>query len=223
MMLTVLGFLFTGFILGLQHSLDADHIAAVSSIVSKHKSIKKSTLIGAAWGIGHTTTLLLIGIVVIVLRISIPERISQFFEFVVGLMLLYLGAALLKTIFVDKVHLHRHDHDGVSHLHLHSHKHSSRHDHLHKPFLVGIVHGMAGSAGIMLLILATMNSVTEGLLFTLTFGIGSILGMMATGAAIGIPFLLAGNNTRYLQVFMFCVAFITIGVGVSVVAENWVF
>jgi hypothetical protein len=82
---------------------------------------------------------------------------------------------------------------------------------------------MAGSAGIMLLILATMNSVTEGLLFTLTFGIGSILGMMATGAAIGIPFLLAGKKTRYVQVFMFCVAFVTIGVGVSVVAENWVF
>jgi high-affinity nickel permease len=219
----LLGMLTTGFLLGVQHSFDADHVAAVSTIVSKNRSIGRSALVGAVWGLGHTATLLVIGLVVIVLKITIPEFVSRAFEFFVGLMLLYLGGALLKSVLFDNIHIHKHTHDGQQHIHLHSHKSGSKHDHLHKPFMIGIVHGLAGSAGIMLLVMATMTSIIEGLLFTLTFGLGSILGMVATGAIIGVPFLLAKSYERLSRICMAGIALATIIIGLFVAKQNWFF
>lgn len=221
MLAKLLGLLATGFFLGVQHSLDADHVAAVSTIVSKNKSLKKSALVGAVWGLGHTSILLLVGLVVMILKLSIPEALSQVLEFVVGIMLLYLGLALLKNVVVEGLHVHRHTHGELEHTHLHSHKMRTSHEHLHKPFLIGVVHGLAGSAGIMLLIIATMTSMVQGLLFTLTFGTGSVLGMVVCGAIIGLPFRFTQKFSRLNRVFMILVALITIVIGIQVLLENW--
>jgi sulfite exporter TauE/SafE len=210
-------------LLGLQHSFDADHVAAISTIVSKNKSLAKALAIGAAWGVGHSGTLLIIGLFVLGLKVTIPDKLAQGLEFLVGLMLIYLGFGLLKSIVVDRIHMHRHKHGEVEHMHFHSHKTSKKHEHLHRPLLVGMVHGVAGSAAVMLLIMATMTSVGEGLLFALVFGVGSILGMMVAGMIISLPVLVAQKYASLSQTLMAIAGFVSTGVGFMVIKENWPF
>ncbi len=207
----------------MQHSLDADHVAAVSTIVSKNRSLKTSALVGAVWGLGHTSVLLLVGLVVMILKLSIPGELSQGLEILVGLMLLFLGSALLKNVFTGKLHIHKHKHGHVEHIHLHSHKVLPNHAHLHRPFLIGAVHGLAGSAGILLLIMASIPSLFQGLLFTLTFGMGSVLGMVVCGAVISLPFRFTQKFSRLNRYLMFLAAMITIAVGIQVLRHNWSF
>ncbi|MFQ5709912.1 MAG: sulfite exporter TauE/SafE family protein [bacterium] len=221
MFVKLLGLLTTGFFLGMQHSLDPDHVAAVSTIVSKNTSLKKSALVGAVWGLGHTSILLLIGLVVMILKLSIPERLSQVLELLVGVMLLYLGLMLLKNVIGDELHIHKHKHGEIEHIHLHSHKGGPNHEHLHRPFFIGVVHGLAGSAGILLLIMASMPSLFQGLLFTLIFGMGSVLGMVLCGAIISLPFRFAQRFGRLNNSLMFLAAILTITIGIQVLQENW--
>lgn len=221
MWLKLIGLMTSGFLLGLQHSLDPDHIAAVSTLVSANKSLKRSAITGAAWGIGHTAILLFVGSALMLLKVTIPATVSQMLECLVGVMLLYLGGGLLKKVVIDKVHIHKHAHGDLEHVHLHSHKTSAGHEHLHKPFLIGVVHGLAGSAGIMLLIMATMSSLVQGFFFTFIFGIGSILGMMFSGAIISLPFRATVHFKRLNSSFMIAAAVITIAIGLNVIRENW--
>lgn len=220
-MVKLLGLLATGFFLGMQHSLDADHVAAVSTIVSKNASLKKSALVGAVWGLGHTSMLLLVGLVVMILKLSIPKGLSQVLELLVGVMLLYLGLVLLKNVVVDGLHIHKHKHGEVEHIHLHSHKGRPNHEHLHRPFLIGVVHGLAGSASIMLLIMASMPSLSLGLLFTLTFGMGSVLGMVLCGAVISLPFRFTQRFGRLNKCVMFLTGIVTIIIGIQVFLNTW--
>lgn len=185
-----------GFILGMKHALDADHVVAVSTIVSSTKSLKKSSLFGAIWGVGHTTTLFLVGLVILVFKLAIPARLALSFEFLVGIVLVILGLDVLRKVVRDEVHLHKHDHGGTVHMHSHSHKGSSSHSHVHRPFIVGVVHGLAGSAALMLLVLTTVNSMFQGLAYLLIFGIGSIVGMLIVSGIIGLPFLLTTRFDR---------------------------
>lgn len=221
MLVKLLGLLTTGFFLGMQHSLDADHVAAVSTIVSKHKSLKRSALVGTVWGLGHTSILLLVGLVVMILKLPIPEGLSQVLELLVGIMLLYLGLALLKNVVVDELHIHKHRHGESEHIHLHSHKIRRDHAHLHRPFFIGVVQGLAGSAGILLLIMATLPSMTQGVLFTLTFGIGSVLGIVVSGAIIALPFKFTQKFSRLNTSLIILAAIITIIIGIQVLRENW--
>jgi high-affinity nickel permease len=223
MLIKLLGLLFTGFLLGIQHSLDADHVAAISTLVSQKRSFKRSAWIGAAWGLGHTTVLLVVGVALMILKVSIPNAVARSFEFLVGVMLLYLGVNLLRKLMLGKLHIHRHRHGEVEHIHLHTHAMGSAHEHLHQPFLIGMVHGLAGSAGIVLLITASMNSIAQGVLFTLTFGVGSILGMLVTGSIISLPFLATQKFGRLNQSFMILAAIVTIAIGVQALKENWMF
>ena len=108
-LLTTLGL---GFVLGLKHSLDADHVVAVTTITSRTQSLKKAARIGAFWGLGHTTTLLIAGIFVLALDLTIPHRLGLAFEFIVGIMLVALGVRVLTRIRHDKLHIHQHQHDG---------------------------------------------------------------------------------------------------------------
>ena len=201
-----------GFLLGIKHAFDADHIAAVSTIVTKHRGVKASTLIGTAWGFGHTTTLIIAGLVVLGLRVSIPESAAMWMEIAVAVVLVALGLNSLNDSLRKNIHTHLHSHKGGEHFHQHlhsnasplSHKQPGRlesadkaakefqggpssegHKHLHRPFLLGLVHGMAGSAALMLLVLATINSLIEGLAYIAVFGLGSVVGMVAVTAAIG--------------------------------------
>lgn len=197
-----------GFALGLKHALDPDHMVAVSTIVSESNSIARSSLVGTFWGLGHTMSLLLAGIAVIAFRIRIPERMALWMEFAVALMLVILGAkALLKPLRGWNVHIHRHSHDGSSHIHLHLHRpgEEGAHHHRHligfgaRPFFVGMVHGMAGSAALMILVLATIPSALAGLLYIAVFGLGSVGGMLIMSSLISMPFVLTRKRFRLLS------------------------
>lgn len=196
-----------GLILGVKHALDADHLIAVSTIVSEHKSLKWASLIGAFWGLGHTTTLFAVGLLVIGLRLTIPPRVALSLEFLVAAMLVILGATILWRSFgVEKLHLHDHAHNPNTHAHFHLHDntaedHSHRHpfNSMRKPFLVGMVHGLAGSAALMLLVLTTIPAPLSGLAYILIFGFGSVGGMLVLSSLIGIPFILTARRFTMLN------------------------
>lgn len=197
---TLLGF---GFLLGIKHAFDADHLTAISTVVSKNKSIKKSSLAGMFWGFGHTISLLVVGLVILLLKISIPQKIALSFEFIVGIMLVILGINSILTIKKNRIHLHRHKHDGIEHIHFHSHKLTRQHYHkhlsLHKSLFIGIIHGLAGSTALTLLVLTTVKSFWMGLIYILIFGIGSITGMMVISSIISLPFTLMPSKFEKIQ------------------------
>jgi len=201
-----------GLLYGIQHATDADHLVAVSTIVSEHKSFKWASFIGAFWGLGHTTTLFLVGLVVIGLRVAIPPRLALGLEFLVALMLVLLGSRILWRSFgVEKIHLHTHAHNPETHTHFHVHdSHGQDHRHAHpfrsmrKPFVVGMIHGLAGSAALMLLVLTSIPSVVAGMAYIAVFGIGSVGGMLLLSGLIGLPFILTAQRfsrvNRWIQV-----------------------
>lgn len=177
--------LFLGFLIGLQHAFEADHIVAVSTMVSEEKNPLKSALVGTFWGMGHTTTLFLIGLLVLLFKISIPERLSLFFELVVGLMLIFLGFRLI--LLKKLTHHHLHKHGGKEHAHPHIHP-SIQHHHQHRrSFFIGGIHGLAGSGALMLLVLSTFRSMVEGVIYIILFGLGSVAGMTFTSTLLGLP------------------------------------
>ncbi len=197
--ITVLTALLFGFLLGVKHALDADHIVTVTAIVSRSRSLLRSALVGLSWGVGHTLTLVAAGIAVLVFKLTIPDKLSLSLEFVVGVLLVLLGVPLIWRLVVGRPHVHLHQHGDKPHIHKHLHRDTPGHDHQHirRPLLMGMVHGLAGSGAITLLVVSTMSSVTQGLVFLLLFGIGSILGMMLFSGLIGIPFrLTAGLSLR---------------------------
>ncbi|HEV8343429.1 MAG TPA: urease accessory protein UreH [Candidatus Binatia bacterium] len=187
-----------GFLLGIKHALDADHLIAVSTIVSEHRSLRWASLIGISWGLGHTATLFVVGLLVIGLRLTISSRVALGLEFLVALMLIVLGMNILWRSFqAERLHLHAHAHSPETHTHFHFHgEQEESHTHPHpfrsmrKPFFVGMVHGLAGSAALMLLVLSTISSPLAGLFYILIFGIGSVGGMLVLSSLIGLPFIL---------------------------------
>ncbi len=198
---SVLTALFFGFLLGVKHALDADHIVAVTTIVSRSSSLLRSTLVGLSWGIGHTFTLFAAGFVVLVFKLTIPDRLALSMEFVVGALLVLLGVPLVKQLLASRSHVHLHAHEDKRHLHSHSHDDTPVHDHRHikRPLLMGMVHGLAGSGALTMLVLGTMSSVAQGLVFLLVFGVGSILGMVLFSGLIGLPFKFTARRSRRLN------------------------
>lgn len=196
-----------GLLLGIQHALDPDHLVAVSTIVSEHKNFKWASLIGAFWGLGHTTTLFLVGLIVIGLRVSIPPRVGEGLELLVALMLVILGINVLRKSFgAERVHLHTHSHNPETHTHFHVHddpQQDHRHSHpfktMRRPFIVGMVHGLAGSAALMLLVLSTIETPFGGLLYIVIFGLGSVGGMLLLSSIISLPFILTAQRFSVLN------------------------
>lgn len=191
--LTLLG---VGFLLGLRHALDSDHLAAVSTVLAERPSLLASGAVGLWWGIGHTLTLLLVGSTVLALGIRIPEQFELIAEFGVAVLLLVLGGTLAAKLYRERWHVHSHLHsDGVPHVHFHSHERQEDHRHRHwmvqsiRPLCIGMAHGFAGSAALMLMILASTKEVVAGLLAILIFGIGSIVGMMLIGLTFSVPIM----------------------------------
>lgn len=182
-----------GFILGLKHALDADHVVTISTLISETKSLKKSSMLGAIWGVGHTLTLLITGTLVLIFQWSIPDKLTLSLEFLVGILLVVLGVDVLRKIFKENVHLHEHHHEnGIVHTHLHTHSRGASHSHTHRSFLLGTLHGLAGSGVLVLLVLATVDDLFQGVLFILIFGLGSVLGMLVTSTFIALPFKFFG-------------------------------
>lgn len=192
-----------GFLLGARHALDADHLAAVSTIVARQRDLKTSGLIGACWGLGHTATLLAIGLAAIALGVRLPPSFARACETAVGLMLVLLGGSLAWTLWRDRWHVHAHAHDGAAHVHLHTHRMETEHAHAHdgsplvRPMVVGLVHGLAGSAALLLVVVATVRTLWEGLAYILAFGLGSILAMGGIGALMSLPVLWSTGRGRH--------------------------
>jgi high-affinity nickel-transport protein len=202
-----------GFILGIKHATEADHLVCVATIVSEQRSVRRSAMIGALWGVGHTVSLLVAGVLVILLQFTMPARVAVQLELAVALMIVLLGSrALYLSLRRQRfVHVHTHTHGGRAHTHLHFHEPHDAHTiaELHaqeraghrltgwRPLLVGVVHGLAGSAALTLLVLtevARSGSDLLGLAYLLLFGVGSIGGMLLMSTAISLPFVFTANR-----------------------------
>ena len=181
-------FLGLGFVLGLRHALEGDHIAAVGTMVRRQKKGMILSWLGFVWGVGHTSTLFLAAALVVLFRIAIPHHAALWFELAVGAVLILFGVNLLRRMKDDKVHIHTHKHDGLEHSHLHSHKEEPEHRHLHRPLLMGALHGLAGSAALMLIVLGATNGGWQALAFVLIFGLGSAVSMQIVSMIIGAAF-----------------------------------
>jgi ABC-type nickel/cobalt efflux system permease component RcnA len=201
-----------GLIFGLKHATEVDHVVAVSTIVSQHRNVFRSAVVGGLWGLGHTASLLIIGALVLSLKVAIPERVSSWLEFAVALMIIGLGANALWRALKQGSHVHRHEHshDGVSHVHVHFHDQQTQHKpdraHSHivkgvglKPVFIGTMHGLAGSGALTLLVLTQIESAWVGFMYLAIFGVGSIVGMLIMSGLIGLPFALSARKLTSLH------------------------
>lgn len=214
-----------GFLLGLRHAIEADHLAAVTAIVSERKSLFSASIIGGMWGVGHTISLLVVGALVIFLRLQISETVEARLEAIVGGMLVLLGINALYKLFTAKeVHAHTHSHGERAHTHLHTHKdekEKAHHRFSPRSVVIGMIHGLAGSAALMLLVVPTISSPAVALLYILIFGIGSIGGMMLMSFVIGLPFHFTANNFVNLnKAIRLCAGLFSFGLGSFIIYEK---
>ncbi|MGD1834119.1 MAG: sulfite exporter TauE/SafE family protein [Nitrososphaeraceae archaeon] len=222
--------LILGLLTGIRHSFEADHVAAVSTIMvnEKSKKLTKISILGAIWGLGHTIALFIGGIVVLFLSINIPEQISNTLEFGVGIMLIYLAIITLTGFKVTKFlrtlinkgleHIHPHKHGVI--IHTHEHKHDGKdHNHGHKALIIGMIHGIAGTGAVMLVVLASIDSPLIGLAYIGLFGIGSILSMMVVTTIIGIPISKFTNSKKVSILIKYTIPIITLIIGLSLIYE----
>lgn len=199
-----LSLLGVGFLLGLRHALDSDHLAAVSTVLAERPSLLASGAVGLWWGIGHTLTLLLVGSIVLAWGIRIPGKFELLAESGVAVLLIVLGGTLALKLYRERWHVHSHHHEGEPHIHFHSHQRREDHRHRHwmvqsiRPLCIGMAHGLAGSAALMLMILSTTKEMGTGLLSILVFGLGSIIGMMVIGLTISVPVIYSRSISQRL-------------------------
>jgi len=225
----VVSFLFLGFFLGMRHATDADHVVAIATIVSRERGLAGSALIGAAWGAGHTLTVMAVGAAIILFGVVIPPRLGLSMEFAVGIMLVLLGFLTLTGMgraaglhahagpgghapdlhdhlhaHGDYVHRHAHGHDASAHGHAEEHTPLARLDRSGlgriafyqwlRPFAVGLVHGLAGSAAVALMVLSIIREPVAALGYLLLFGLGTIVGMMLITLILSAPFAFTAVN-----------------------------
>src|ERR1700688_3658806 len=225
------GVLGIGFLLGMQHALEADHIAAVSSIAARRTDIRDIVKHGLTGGLGHTLTLFVFAGAAILLGRAIPEHLARPLETAVGIMLVGLGAHVLWRLWRDRVHFHRHGHgDGIEHFHVHSHVHEaipheeSAHLHQHgfrwRTLLVGLMHGMAGSAALLMLAISQVASPAYGMFYVALFGIGSMVGMGALSTLIAVPLAVTARWLTFANHgLQAAVGAATIAIGIRTIVE----
>lgn len=231
----MISILLFGFLLGMRHAVEADHIAAVASLSSRTNSVWDAVRHGVAWGLGHTLTLFLFGSIVLFVANIVPEQIVRGIEITVGIMLVLLGGDVLKCVIRERVHFHTHSHilsggSNTRHFHAHSHKGEKKHEHnvaahQHKhsralpvrALLVGLMHGLAGSAALILLTLQTMSSPWLGLVYIAVFGLGSIAGMGLFSLVISIPLRAARHMTWVYNGLQTVIGLTTVGLGIFTV------
>ncbi|WP_375789339.1 urease accessory protein [Bradyrhizobium sp. Pha-3] len=221
-----------GFLLGMQHALEPDHIAAVSSIAARRTHVGDIVKHGLTWGLGHTLTLFVFAGAAILLGHAIPETVAQPIETAVGVMLVGLGAHVWWRLWRDRVHFHTHSHgDGMTHFHAHSHAgdilpharaaHGHEHGFRWRTLLVGLMHGMAGSAALLVLTVSQAPNPVIGLGYVALFGVGSMIGMGVLSSVIALPLAASARwltwANRGLQM---AVGAVTIAIGIHSIIEN---
>jgi len=215
-----------GFFLGMRHATDPDHVIAVTTIVTRQRQLRRAAMTGAFWGVGHTLTIFVVGAMIILFNVVIPTRVGLSMEFSVALMLVVLGimnvAAFMRSASAisaeasDAVHVHPHAHGDYIHTHAHGHS-SETHTHSSgstplalldrlfgklaiyhplRPFIVGVVHGLAGSAAVALLVLAAIPNPRWAAAYLLVFGAGTVAGMMLITMSIGSAFTFMGKGRQ---------------------------
>jgi len=230
----MLTFIILGFLLGLQHALEADHIAAVASIAADKKGFRPIVRHGALWGLGHAVTLGAFGGAVYALKLTLDEKLASGLEFAVGVMLVLLGARLIYVMAKARIHFHVHRH-GPGDVHFHAHSHAgdvvdhaaSAHAHVHpqghwgRSVAVGMIHGLAGSAALVALAAASAPSVPLGIAFMVLFGAGSIAGMALFSAVIAVPLSYTGKTLTWASRGLQAVAgIIAMGIGLHIMVET---
>jgi high-affinity nickel-transport protein len=242
-MIGLLSILAVGFFLGMRHATDPDHVIAVTTIVSNQRSGMRAALIGAFWGLGHTLTIFLVGLAIILFNLVIPARLGLSMEFSVAVMLIILGvlnvAGFLRSMPADSVHTH----DGKRVVHSHTHSHGDlTHTHAHshapdemtrgwtdrvfgtstlyrylRPFVIGVVHGLAGSAAVALLVLATIRNVHWAIAYLLIFGVGTIAGMMLITMSLASAFrMVVKSRQKFSRQLALASGLLSLGFGLFV-------
>jgi high-affinity nickel-transport protein len=249
-MITLLSIIALGFFLGMRHATDPDHVIAVTTIVSRQQSIRQAAWIGVLWGLGHTITILTVGSAIILFGLVIPPRVGLTMELSVGLMLILLGifslSGMLRWISETVTPLpsgqHSHPHGHGDYVHNHPHGHApEKHGHpegatpvgwldrafgqlglyqVVRPLAVGVVHGLAGSAAVALLVLTTIRVPSWAILYLLVFGVGTVAGMMLITAAIAVPFTLSKSRfARFNRGLAMASGLISICLGLFIVYQ----
>ena len=178
-----------GFFLGMRHATDPDHVVAVSTIVSRTRTFRAAAPIGVLWGLGHTLTILVVGAAIIVFGVVVPPRLGLGMELTVALMLVVLGALTLRRSIRGE----------PEHGHTHPHEHPPPRRNALLPLVVGVVHGLAGSAAIALLVLGAIRDPLVGVLYLLVFGAGTVAGMLLVTLALATPLAVAGARLARFQ------------------------
>jgi ABC-type nickel/cobalt efflux system permease component RcnA len=265
-MIQLLSIMAVGFLLGMRHATDPDHVIAVSTIVSRQPKLSRAALIGAFWGLGHTLTIFVVGTAIILFNVTIPTRLGLSMELSVGVMLVLLGLFNVFSFFralptvttanghTESVHFHDHSHGDYIHRHAHSHdpeahsqgsglqgsgshgSHSHRSDqtplaildrllgssgwyqHL-RPLAIGVVHGLAGSAAVALLVLATIRNTTSAIAYLLIFGVGTIAGMMVITMSLASAIKVVGRNEKFSRRLSMASGVLSVAFGCLVVYE----
>lgn len=223
-----------GTLIGMQHALEADHLAAVATLNHERNSRRALLLRGSVWGLGHTITLLTICGALLLLGKNISPRVEAMLEFAVGAMIVFLGVNVLYRVWRKRPHFHIHQHrGGERHLHVHVHAaskepHTSRlHNHEHgslglrRALMVGMMHGAAGSAGLLILA-AAANSISQAITYVAAFGAGSILGMAALTFVVSYPLSWMERCANWVNTTAFvgigCLAVI---IGGNLLSHSW--
>ncbi len=228
------GILLLGLLIGMQHAMEADHVAAVSSIATGSRSVRRIATHGAVWGFGHTLTLVAVTGAVIILGTTLNKTLTLGLELAVGIMLILLGGHVLYRLWRERIHFHSHRHgDGSVHFHAHSHRGEparhdpANHDHRHarglpwRTLLVGMTHGMAGSAALLILTASTVGNPVFGMYYVLLFGIGSMAGMVVLSALIAVPLTWTARAlTGAHHLLQGAVGTATVGLGIAVIVRT---
>lgn len=187
---------------GLEHAFEADHLLAVNTLVSHRENLKQSLKDGVFWGIGHTTTIFFVGILMIGFKFNIGEDVFKNFEAGVGVMLIFLGFYRVYKLYFPKEHTHTHNTSRVA-------------------FGVGLIHGLAGSGALVVLVISQMKTPFEGLMYILIFGLGSIFGMFLAAYLFSVPYTKTLLKSKKLQAILVIVSsLLCIIYGGKVVYEN---
>ena len=226
-----------GFLLGLKHATDADHVVAVTTIAVEHRNPLRGLWVGASWGLGHTTPLLVLGVVILILKEAVLDRyesVAPVFEFGVGIMLVLLGAQVFWNLKRGRLHVHSHLQESHPHVHIHATHRSGQEQDMEtqhgprwagppalrlKSYWIGIVHGLAGSAAVMLVLLPQVEALWIGVGYLVLFGVGTVISMGALTIVLGVPFALTSRAPVFNSAIAGVAGAASVAFGVALMLE----